>query len=202
MGQRLTYLLLVVLAGCTTNPQPFPIPGPDVEKVFMSLASLGGSSEVAGLPGAASADVDEIVVLNPSRKIEVRVPAHADGSFVLELAWSSGEPLLMWAERDGARSDRVAVQLPPTLKSKRLDPTVNVTSPAGGMVTVSGTVEPGDRVIVGNKTQGAASSALAGASGDYSVAISGAVGDRLAVFAIDLSNRESTAAVEVTVPGP
>jgi hypothetical protein len=88
------------------------------------------------------------------------------------------------------------------VKTRDPDPTTNLSPPVNGKATVSGTVGAGSRVVVGNKSQGSASSSLASASGDYSVAIGAAVGDRLVVFAVNLTTKKATGAVEVTVPGP
>lgn len=197
------WAVVVLVAGCTTNPQPLPIPAPpNAAMVFMSLTSAArGTSEVAGLPGSVGADASEIVVQNPSRDIEVRTPIFTDGSFLIDVAWGQHELLLMWAEREGTTSDRVAVPLPPAGKAQG-QALVNVSPPAGGTVTVSGTAEPGQRVVVGNKSRGSASSGLAQADGVFSAAIGGAIGDRLVVFAVDPATMVSTTPTEVTVPGP
>ena len=196
----------VLLAACSTNPQPFPLPlAPDPKAIFVSNPNYGTAPAVTtGLPAAVTAPLsgDEVAVSVSPHPQQQRGPVFPDGSFSLKLGTLvQGDSLEAWVERDGEQSAHVVV-------SWRGDSanfgalTVDSVSPvSAGLSTVSGHFDSGWQVVIGNARDGAAALATVG-GGTFSTSIAAAAGDTLALFGRDPSTSITTVSQEVTVPGP
>jgi hypothetical protein len=202
---KLLGLLGLLLAGCVTNPQPFPLPiAPDAKAIFVSNPELAERAVATGVPGAVAApELDSEIVLSTSPGGEqVRGPIFEDGSFSLWLRLKQGDRLEARVERAGQSSARVEVPFRVETPNDAILVVRTVSAVKDGTTTVSGGYRAGQRVLIGNLRSGAATLALTDAANDFSATLAAAPGDKLSVFGLDPTTLSTSVAVEAAVPGP
>jgi hypothetical protein len=206
LGQSL--MAVLVLAGCSTNPQPFPMPlsPPDPKAIFISNPEQGTASTVTiGLPGAVTtvADGVEVVLGVTPHAQQQRGPVFGDGSFSVKLgSLLAGDKLEAWLEHEGTESTRVEL---PWLSETPNDAAFSIDSVSpvqAGLCTIKGRWNAGSQILAGNTRNGAAGVATVAGAGDFSLSIAAAAGDKLTLFGRTPGTGVSTTFQEVTVPGP
>lgn len=205
VGARIGILGAVLVAGCTTNPQPFPLPiTPDAKAIYVSNPELSERAVTTGLPGAVGAPLagDEIVLSSTPAGEEVRGPVFADGSFSLWIRVKAGQRLEARSARAGQESERVEIPFRVETPNDASLVVRSVGAVAEGKTTVSGGYRAGQQVVVGNLRSGAATVTVTDAAQNFSATLAAAPGDTLSIFGVDPSTRVAGPATEAKVPGP
>jgi hypothetical protein len=186
-----TALAMVLLgAGCITNPQPEPLPVRS-ELVYVSDTIGLGESYVAGVQGAVEPSHAEAEVRNTVTGVSEMAPVQVDGSFLLRIGWGVGQPLEVRSWRGEQASEWRSVQVARSSASV-IPTTIDALSWTGDRtaVVVSGTTGARTTVVVANVDQGLAVSTTAEPSGAYAATVGAQAGDSLFVFVVDEVSRE------------
>ncbi len=204
-GIELLSLLLAALAGCTTNPQPFPLPiAPDAKAIFVSNPEQGERAVTTGLPGAVPSSLagDELVLSTTPGGAEVRGPVFADGSFSLWIALRASDRLEARVAREGHESERVELRFRVETPNDASLVVRSVSAVVSGKTTVDGGYRAGQQVVLGNLRSGAATVTTVDAAQNFSATLAAAAGDTLSLFGLDPATRVASPAVEAKVPAP
>jgi len=206
-SRSLLAMMLVALglgSGCTTNPQPFPLPiAPDAKAIYVSNPEMAERAVATGLPGAVSEPLEgDEIVLSTSPANEVRGPVFSDGTFSLWLPLTASDRLEARVEREGRESARVEVPFLATTPNDASFTVRSVSPVEDGMTTVKGDYRAGQQVVVGNLRTGAATLTVTAGSNEFSATLAAAPGDTLSIFGVNPTTKVTSPAEEATVPGP
>lgn len=180
----------------TGNPQPIGLPAPAADRIFVTDTSgyvAGVGAAVPGAPDGTEVVVD--VISGGASAQRYRSAVNADGSFLVEASFSSGQKLEIFAELGQQTGAKISIDVLPFDPLPTPLVVTDVSTATDGRATVSGTWRPNVDVIAGNRDRGSATSGKTDAAGAFSIAIEAAAGDRLVVF-----GRGSGGFVERQVP--
>lgn len=181
--------LLLLLTGCVGTPVPVPIPIQERHVRLSTPEPTSGEMVVMGLSGAAS-NADQVVVTNLDTNRVWSTEVAPNGSFAALVSAEVSHELGLAARVGTVISADLKLEVPAPAGVPT--PQAWVSTPdQSGRVTVSGTVRPGDQVLVSLPRTGDVIATASGKGGTFSVTLQVELSDELYLVAVDSQQQSS-----------